>query len=63
MIQNNEEVVPECKGCDRILYSVVLQKDICVCYTIPKIQWWFGQICDRSTHHPHYPLEDPIKEP
>jgi hypothetical protein len=64
MFPYNEEIVPECEGCNRVLYSVVVRKNICVCYTIPKTQWWFGFICDRATHHPQNPpLEDPIKEP
>jgi len=64
MAYNNEGIVLECKGCDRVIYSVVLKKKICSCHIYPKTQWWFDQRCDQATHYPPIkPLEDPIKEP
>jgi hypothetical protein len=63
MLHDHEEVVPECEGCKKISYSIVLKQNICSCYVFPRTQWWFGT-CDQATHFPSKkPTEDPIKEP
>ena len=59
MIQDHEEIVPECEGCTRIHDCVVNKTLICACYKFPRCQWWFDQVCDQATHHPHKPLEYP----
>lgn len=62
MLLDNQEVVTECEGCVHVLYSVVIHKNICNCFTIPRVQWWFDFICSRATHHPNSTPEDPFED-
>lgn len=64
MIQDHEEIVPECKGCIKVMYCILTKKYICGRHPFPRTQWWFEGIpCDDASHHHHKPYEDPIKEP
>ena len=49
-IRDSEEIVPECEGCGKVVYSIVIKKKICAMYVCPKIKWWFEEICPQATH-------------
>ena len=57
----NENIVPECKGCKRILKRYDGQI-ICCCNCFPHTKWWFGMICPDTTNVEHEECEHPIKE-
>ena len=62
-IYNEEEVVPECKGCDRITKGLGMgDKQFCACHPFPKIHWWGGYSCPDATHIDKNQDEDPTEE-
>ena len=59
-INRHEEIVKECKGCQRI--KEWRGKLICMYTVCPKIEWWFGFRCPQATHVDHKEIEDPFKD-
>lgn len=58
----DEEIVPECQGCERRIQTLK-KRMICAIHKYPLINWWFGESCPQATHINRKPEEDPIKEP
>jgi len=62
-IYHEEEIVPECEGCSRIIEGLGKgSKRYCACYPYPKIHWWGGCKCPSATHLKIKPEEDPTEE-
>ena len=59
-IDRHEEVVEECKGCQRI--KEWRGKCICMYTVCPKIEWWFGFKCTQATHVDNKNIEDPFQD-
>jgi hypothetical protein len=48
-LHNWQEIIDKCKGCNYVLYSPILKKNICASFMYPEVKWWFGK-CPQATH-------------